>query len=330
MSLLWPSRRFVGRGNPQSVVAAPLGATYLDEANGALYQKLAGQSTTGWYLAPSVRNPRWHVWSALEDTGTASGLIGVPKGAGSWDPASFAACQQAINQPVGKHYSGGYAQNVIGNSLGWRLTSLQQSGPQIFKGADFATLTPYIDSFWDILTTPQPTGAAASTNLTNVRILIGFIGSGATITTNATLANSDDLRTAFAGSWGLGAGQFGVAVRFSTAAADPGFVLVTANDNGAATAQSVSSLISGGLLVANTVYRVRIRFDPVTNPAVPRVHASINDGPETVATVNVGPGSGFVTNNRFYQPYCFLTNLEAVNLKSLALNEYYSTWGLPT
>lgn len=305
-----------------------MGATYLDEVNGAQYDKIAGQGPTGWYLRPGITNFRWHNWQALEDTGTASGLISVPKGAGSWDPASFAACQQSINQPVGKHYSGGYAQNVIGNSLGWRLTSLQQSGPQIFKGADFATLTPYIDAFWDILTTPRPTAASASTNLTNLRMWIGFIGSGATITTAATLANSDDLRTAFATSWGLGAGQFGVAFRFSTGAADGGWRLVTGNDNGAATAQAVSANM--GALAIDTVYRVRLRFDPVTNPAIPRVFASVNDGPETMSITNVGPGSGFVTNARFYQPFCFLTNLEAVNLKSLALHQYYATWGLPT
>lgn len=322
--LLMPGRKFVGRGNPQTLgIAANIGSVWIDEATGATWNKLAGSGPTGWYLAPSAFNFRWHNWQALEDTGTSSGLMGVPKGAGSWDPTFFAACAQSIAQPNGKHYSGGYVQNVVGNTGGWRLTSLQQSGPVFFKGLDFATLNPYHEAFWDILTTPKPTAASSSTDMTNLRFWIGFIASGATIVTNATLANSDTLQTAFAPSLGTGAGHFGVAIRFSTGAADAGFVLVTTNDNGAAFTQSVSAALSGGAPVANTTYRLRLRFDPT----VPRVFASVNDGPETIATLNVGPGSGFTTNAHLYQPFCFCTNLEAVNLKSLAIHQYYATWG---
>lgn len=323
-----PGQRFVTRGNPQGVIAAPQGAYCLDEVTGAAYKKMAGQGPTGWYLVPEMTNFRWHNWNALEDTGTSSGLIGIPKGAGSWDPTFNAACAFSIAQPVGRQYSGGYTLNAVGDKGGWRLTSLQQSGPKIMQGADYATLDPYIDAFWDILTTPRPTAASVSTDLTSVRIWIGFIGSGATIVTNATLASSDAIGTAFAPGWGLGAGQFGVAMRFSTAAADPGWVGVCGNDNGAARVQTVSGLVNA--IAVNTLYRIRIRFVPngaPLLPAIPRVFFSVNDGPEVVVAANVGPGSGFVTNDRFYQPFCFIECLEAVNRKSLALHQYFATWG---
>lgn len=327
--LVSPGRRFIGRGNPQGVVAAPPGSNFIDEVTGANYAKVAGFSNTGWYLIKSA-SPlalNYHGFLATQNsTATTTQFNTI-----NLSTLAFAFNADIIStylQPTDRLFSGGYTSTVIGNSTVIRPT-ISQAGPYLLEGTtavpDYAKELD-VDAVWDIMTTPQRLAASAATDLTNIRLWIGFLSQNATLTTDATLVSSDTLATAFSPSLGVGQGQHGIMFRYSTAAADPGWVVVTCNDNGAAFTQSVSGLVSGGALVANTIYRLRLRY--LRSAATPAVMASINDGPETTITANVVPGTNNTQTTRFYVPYVAIQTLAAAR-KAITISRYWATWGNP-
>lgn len=323
MSVVWPGRRFVGRGHPQGAIAAPFGAFYLDEVTGAVYQKMAGQGPTGWYLAIAPIMLGWHAYWASQNTAAVAifgqyGMQNVPVF------AFGTGISRAYLQPAGRHFAGGYTTAVSGNAALIRSGGLPQGGPFLMEGGDYPAEMD-VDAAWDILTTPRVTSIATDTDMLAIRIWCGMLGQGATLTTDATLVSSDTLNTAFGPSLATGAGQWGAMFRFSTAAADPGWVFVSCNDNGAAFSQTVTNLNVTAL--RDTVYRLRCRYLRSRTPKAFAV--SINDGPETIITANVGVGAGSASNNRFYAPYCGVQTLDAA-LSALAVSKYIATWGSPT
>lgn len=124
--------------------------------------------------------------------------------------------------------------------------------------ASFNLIRPSHDPTFEILV---KTGAAA--DLANQRLWIGLV--------DAEITNVDT----------LAAGREFIGFRYSSVAADPGWMPVL-NDG---TTQSVGTVL-GGAIAAATVYKLRVR---VVSGGTPTAYFSVNDGAEQAMTANFPP-----------------------------------------
>jgi hypothetical protein len=131
---------------------------------------------------------------------------------------------------------------AAGNIAGWITTS-------------FNLIRASYDPVIEVLV---KTGAAA--DLANQRVWIGLV--------DADITNVDT----------LAAGRKFIGFRYSSAAADPGWMPVL-NDG---TTQNVGTVL-GGAIAASTVYKLRVR---ILSSGTPTAYFSVNDGAEQAMTTN--------------------------------------------
>lgn len=306
--LIVPGRRFLGIGHPQGIVPAPVGHEYWNEQTGIRYQKLGGGSTPfGWYrdLPPAdVRGTFFR--SAVRGSGTLLLTnVGQDQGtvvgglAGNIFPEGTAL---DTYRPWKMAYTSAAAAGAV---VQFRPATNTNSAPAII-GQDNLNNELGWDWWADIRTTPRPSAASAATDLLNNRIMCGVLVWSTAVV--GAPGNSDTFNT-FWGGVGVGGGLWGICFRYSTAAADPGWQVVSANENGVVWSQTVTNLATP--IAANTTYRLRLRY--VVADAT--VYASIDDGTETAVTLNVGPGVN-VSAIRMLQTYLVSQTLAAA-FKSL-------------
>jgi len=329
--LLWPARRYVVTRHPQGNLAAPLGAYALNLTTGAIYRKLGGASTQfGWYLEPDPTLMQAVGWQPRGNTGIARGIFNANI-AGSGGPttiingAPFGSVVAAVTGVTSKQWAGGYTTAGANNAYIYGPAAgtinewpLNRSG----AGPTLADSIPW-DLTWEVLTTPRSNNAANVTSLAAVRILAGVMNQSNAIQLSGGLGNSDALYTEF-NSLSVNNGMYAAYFRFSTAAGDLGWNVVTANDNGAVATQTVTPV--GVAIAVDTIYKLRLRFQRVAG--VPTIFGSVNDGAEVTITGNVGPGTTPAgTVGTYLVPYLSIRTLAAA-LKSICFSRQWMTWGL--
>jgi len=302
--LVVPGRRFLGVSNPQGRVPAPIGQEFYNEITGTKYLKLGGGfSRWGWYQEPSIADLRSGWFRA------------VPRGAATPNLYTVGADVQGtiVGGLSGNIFPEGTALDTdrpwkmaytpaaaAGSTVTFRAHTNVNPMPAII-GQNGADNELGFDWFCDIRTTPRPTSASAPTDLLNLRLGIGALVWNSAI---PVIGNSDTFQT-YWGGVAANQGIWGAMFRFSTAAADPGWMLVVGNENGAVWSQTITDL--GVAVVANTSYRLRLRY--VVAP-VRTLFASINDGPEVAVTANVGPNV-VVSAMRSFQSFVNASTLVA-------------------
>lgn len=319
-------------GNPQGLVAACVGSLAVGP-DGTTYVKLGGGCTNrGWYLDEANGNvmkwqSRW-TGAAFNNMMRARDGSGSDIGAAPTTPIVGVPTQSAPGSSVFSplvQYSGGYTSGVAGNSFLYRLSAAAPDGmPALRMDGAITDFVPW-DLYWDIVTTPRSSAASSSTDLTTngMRIWAGIVwGTNTTQVVGGTVS-SDTLQTEWPTAMTATAGLYGAAIRYSTVAADPGFVCVTSNNPGGVNAQTVTNI--GALIAANTAYRLRMRCKVVSG--VITLYASVNDGAETAITLNVGPGATALGATTI--PAQLLASIRQINgtVKSLCAMETYFAYG---
>lgn len=315
-----------GTTNPQGNAAAPggVGSVYINTANGSRWVKRFGGTTAfGWYL--DTENQQQGAWNPRGAAGAFSvqpyGLAspsGNPNSILTGPPCNSAGAIVGAN----KQWAGGTGTNVMNNVFLIGPNTLTNMPVFRVGGGTVATDFPAMDCVWEIMTTPKPQPASGSTTVANIRLMAG-LAYGA-LQASGGLGNSDTLYTEMPTALPVNFGYFGAMFRFSTAVPDPGWVMVTANDNGAAGAQTVTNM--GVTCVADTVYRLRLRYQ--NRAGVLTLLASVNDGAEIAITGNVGPnaipaGAGQIG---FVCPYLTCRTLAAA-AKSVVFSNMSLAWG---
>jgi hypothetical protein len=294
--------------DPQGDLPARVGSIATDGV--CWYQKLYGGNTAfGWYRMPS----QWHSttqhlesWVARGNT-TANSFtvlgLGAPNGLIAGTTLGLPTASGQLHQ-----YGQLRTAAAVGSNALVRAGTIGSGNAAVISGNADET-----EFEWDLVhvvrTNAVLPGATATDNA-NVRYWAGaIVGNNVEIAGVGSIADSDVIYTAMASQIIVNAGSYGVMWRFSTGAADAGWAVVTANDNGAVSAQTVTQIAAIALL---TEYRLRLRF--LKGPR--RILASVNDGPETSITLNVGPGTanGGV---RFLKPQVIVTSQTAGASKSI-------------
>jgi len=280
--------------HPQGFQTGPVGALYIRTTDGALYRKLGGGVTAfGWYPVASQDGQGFIGWrpaganaacyargiNCTDFTGNPSGIFGNPP-----TKSGSAALYDRERQ-----YAGGLTSGVLNNIWIGAPNAVINSFPSIGMGGNYtAAVSPFdFDLVWEVITTPRATSASGANTLASIRLYAGAIMQNTTIQLGGGTGNTDAIYTEFASSLGLNAGMFGIMWRFSTSAGDATWTLLTANDNGAASAQTVTPI--GAAIAVDTIYKLRARMQLVAG--VWTVFGSINNGAETAIVGNVGPGS---------------------------------------
>jgi hypothetical protein len=241
---------------------------------------------------------------------------------------------QALNVGAGGALNGGYLAPRQRPWIGGYTSAVTNTGNVVINTGSAKTVvqantTDNADGGlnWDywiwLFTTPRATSGSTATTLNNIRIVAGMCIQGSTIAAGGGLVNTDTtLKDLFPGSWGLSGSQFALMFRYSTGVPDPGWVLASTNEDGAAYHQSVTAKVAD--IAASTAYKLRIRYIAGALGSC-KAYASVNDGAEVLLTNNVGPGtSSNVTQSLV--PYVFVQAL-ANELKSLLVSEMSLTWG---
>ena len=325
--LIWPARRYVDQRNPQGVLAAPVGSYCVRESDGAIFRKVAGGGTPfGWYLESSPNWPARFSWLARLGSGAINVqadngpncTLTVGAGGGFTNTNVVGSAPGSTAAPRDRIWTGGYTSAAINTGNVVAAASAVSGLVPSLRNADYPTQGPDWDLLWEVFTSPRSSSAATSTDLANIRLWVGLLSSNNVTVTPGALANSDELLTCFATSNPLNAGHFGVMFRFSTAAADAGWVVATGNDNGVARASTITPV---GAIAINTAFRLRLRMIGLT------VFASIDDGVEVAITGNVGPGTVPALNSaRYLAPVIACQSLAAA-FKSFAFARMTMTYG---
>lgn len=292
--------------DPQGDVPARVGTIATDGV--CWYQKLYGGNTPfGWYRMPSQwhsTTEHVHAWAARGNTTANSWSVfglGAPNGL-------IAGTTFLLPGRIGEnnHQCGSLRTAAVNPSNALVRCGTIGTANAIVKGND-------VEFDWDLVSVVVTNAAGAGVATTNgdVRYWSGaIIGNTTEIAGVGSIADSDLIYTAMASQIAVAAGSYGVMWRFSTGAADAGWAVVTANDNGAVSAQTVTQIAAIALL---TEYRLRLRYKRL--PAR-TIFASVNDGPETAITLNVGPGT-VSTNTQILKPQTIVTCRTALASKSI-------------
>jgi hypothetical protein len=321
---------YTGVVHPQGFQAAPVGSMYIRTTDGAIYRKQGGGSTVyGWYLIAD-QTPAMQVrWQARlgAAASTMTGLSG---------PGFTSNPNVIVARPYGSvlaapldstaNWAGGYTQAVANSAWLGNPNGTIDGFPVSNVGGNGSTPADAMawDCTWILCTTPRSNNAATTTNLANIRIWIGLLMQNGLIQASGGLGNTDAIYTEFPTVMNVNGGRYGVMARFSTSAADAGWSVVTANDDGAVAAQAVAAL---GAIAIDTVYKIRLRFQRVAG--VPTVFASLNDGTELIITgATVGPGSTPANESTPMIPYVSCRTLDGGGLrKSLCVSNMVLTVG---
>jgi hypothetical protein len=291
MSLLWPSRRFVSRVNPQGAIAARLGSTCLNEVNNILYVKSGGGNTQfGWYPVPMPSQMSTYMqWGARSGApltmsmfGSAIGALGsVNSGGGIPEWNVTGGVRSILALAGGVPMWTGFTSVTIGGYNWWRLgqtalsdlpgaASPQLAGPPVTP-ANFVDF----DCMVRILTSVPVNQANAQpdNNLTGVRHW-GLVVQNNTVIPASNEVNSETLHTAFPNGQGESMG-----IRWSTVTPDAGW-------RGAVCSTVPTQTLTPGTLAAAPVFTQggqlwTLRIRRVTNGATSGlVFFSVNDGTE--------------------------------------------------
>lgn len=297
-------------GNPQGGVSAPPGTIAFDGV--CWYRKLYGGTTPyGWYRWPDqFHSTTQHLESWVARGVTAANAfavfgIGAPNGL----MAIAGTAGLPASEPNDLHVFG-----VIRTAAANPSNALVRCGTIASANASVVSgNSDEVEYDWDLLTVVKTTAiipATVATTLADIRLWSGaIIGNNVEIAGVGSIADSDLIYTCMATQIGLAAGMYGVFFRFSTIAADAGWSVVTANDNGAVSAQTVTPIVA---IAADTEYRLRLRY----RASDQRIFASVNDGTEVEITANVGPGTAGA-GIRFLKPQTIVTCKTAGASKSL-------------
>lgn len=327
--LLWPAARYVGTENPQGLVAAPLGALYVRLTTGAIFRKITGGATAeGWYLESQPLDGR-----AIQymPAAAGAGAIANPVGLNTAFSGTPSVIINGGAFPSGGAvpfangpWLGGYTTAVV-NGLMFFSPAAVATGLPIFGALPTARYQPW-DWVLDVVTTPRSNAAATDTTVANMRIWAGVNVGTETLQASGAAVSSDTYGTEFPTIMGAVGDTTRCAAffRFSTAAGDPGWVIVTANSNGAAVTQTVTPLVPAVPVVANTRYRLRLRFVDVNG--VYQIRGSVNDGPETIVTANVGPGGVPAIANAAIVPYWSCRTLDGGGLRKSLCFRRLAIW----
>jgi hypothetical protein len=251
-------------GNPQGVLAAPVGTIAVRSCDGAIYVKRGGGSTAyGWYLLSSDQflnyQPRFIAGSGqmlTNSNGQSLQCQGVTTIISQLASHSGAATEFSPK----RMYLGGYTSGVAGNSFLYNpLTSVDGQPSQRIDSSvanDFCEF----DAWWDIGTTPRASSLTGSTDLTTNAMRIWAGGAWGTNTRQQVggTVSSDTLFTEWPTALAAVNGLFGFAFRWSSAVDGANWRFVTANAPGGVPAQTVTDMLVP--IAANTLYRLRVRF----------------------------------------------------------------------
>lgn len=289
MSLLWPSRRFVSRVNPQGAIAARLGSTCLNEVTNILYQKLGGGNTQfGWYVVPSpAQIPTYMQWSArsgapltFNGMDSAIGALGsLNSGGGIPEWNVTGGVRSIFPAPIGVPTWTGFTSVTIGGYNWWRLgqTALsdmpgagspQLAGPPITPAnlIDFDCMVRIQTSVPVSQANPQP-----DNNLTGVRHW-GLVVQNNTVLPASNEVNSETLHTAMPNGQGQSLG-----IRWSTVTPDAGWIGVACTT---VPVQAVTAALAPAPVFTQGGQLWTLRIRRVMNGITGTAFFSVNDGAE--------------------------------------------------
>jgi len=282
MSLLWPSRRFVTRSNPQGVIAAPVGAFCVNEVSGVVYEKLAGGSTQfGWYRVSLPYTNQFGTFTR----GAGNPVTGAHCQSSAAVLSGSSLATEIFGSTTTKNWAQIYGAAALGNNILVAQFGAIGSAP-CSVDQDLGTAND-IDVVHEVWTSPRPRSISTVTDITNIRMWFALLSQSNVLVATGAMANSSNLFTAMASGLTVALGNFGMAIRYDTSVPDATFVAVTCNNNGVAYTQTVTPITGAPVIAANTPYSIRIRYVQADGPAA---YFSINDGAETKVTANVGPG----------------------------------------
>jgi hypothetical protein len=317
--------------NPQGVLAAPVGTIAVRECDGTVYRKLGGGSTAyGWYIMaqpdgilPWTLEPRGNTTSTFVQGVAGPNITGNPNVVMFGAPVSSNGGAVAVTGRQ-RQWNSGQTTTALNNKALWVPTTIQGAPYQTISNPEgLASLQTY-DWACDIMPAPKSSTGSTDVPLANCRIWIALLTQNTGLQASGGMGNSDSMAAAFVTSLGVAQPLHGIGWRFSPAAPDVNWQAITTNNNGAAYAQTATD---SGVVVASTLYRLRMRF--VLVAGVPTVLASVNDGTEIAITLNVGPGGlpgAGVKQAAQMVPYVAVENLSGVGGRASVALSTMTLW----
>lgn len=318
---------FPATGNPQGVLALPVGTIAVSPCGNIYVKKGGGSTAFGWYLFGSPQSRNWQplfVSAAAQMGVNANSQLLV---AGPSTIINFLAQQSGSANTFSskRGYMGGYTSGVAGNSFLYRPQNNVDYMPSQRIDGSLVNDFQEFDCYWDIATTPRSSSLTGSTDLTTnaMRIWAGGVFGAAAVQAVGGTVSSDTLATEWPTALAVTNGLFGWAFRWSSAVDGANWRLVTTNCAAGAYTQTVTDMLVP--IAANTLYRLRVRFIVVAGAVT--CLASINDGAEISVTANVGPTTLVPNQTMPFQPLASVRQINATT-KSLAVAECSLNYGI--
>lgn len=255
------SLEFFGTGHPQGVVAAPIGALFVDSNTGYAYDKLGGAATVyGWYL----RMPGGAAYGRKGPLAWQNTFSGISADASAavrtmgFGPFQGGGADTATDALAPTNNQGNSVRTVVSSKLfGEFLTAAVTANSTYLSGASSGGIK-WLDDDLDLCLC-----MCTGSDIASLRFWFGM--------STAVIGDADTI--------GLTNGA--IMFRYSTPAADGGWVGFTSDAGGGS---SVTATVAA--IAASTIYSLRIRF---VRQGTPTVYFSVNDGTEISTTTRIPP-----------------------------------------